>query len=795
MMHSCSIYSGAMLELLAEAEEAVGRIPPAFPLAATVAVNPFLGQTGEDRATAAARLERVAGERLFRDRAEIAADIEAGRIGDEALAAAGAGAGFSASDLRKAAAEPAPAPAAHRTVAELAAAASGIDWPGFVAERVGLWASAHFDEGQALWPAPEGDAFESWRAFGAHDVSAEIAGLPGFARRVAGLPVSARAALGIACETLEIGPDEAPVYFHRLLMTLGGWSQLARGRGFVAERDGVPRDETALGLLSVRLVWELALLERYRDAIGADWASERAAYAAPVEPARHHLIDAALQDAADRAAEMRLAIRLAGDKQAAATEKGDVRPALQAAFCIDVRSEVFRRALEASDPDVETIGFAGFFGVAVGHRADASDVVEARAPVLLSPGMDSTGGAVPDADMQTRLRHRATRAWGRFRQAAVSAFAFVEAAGPFYAAKLLHDTRARAVPAARAPAPKLDLALEERIGLAGKVLKAMSLNGPLARVVLVAGHGARVSNAPHASALQCGACGGHAGDVNARLIAGLLNEPEVRAGLAEAGQALPDDTVFVAGLHDTVSDVVTLYDEDIPASHAGDVARLERALAAAGAIARGERAATLPRAADAEGLPVRGGDWAEQRPEWGLAGCAAFIAAPRHRSRRAVLDGRAFLHCYDWEADEGFGVLELILTAPVVVASWIALQYHGSVVAPRSFGAGNKLLHNVTGGVGVVEGNGGLLRAGLPWQSVHDGEAARHETVRLSVAIEAPREAISGVLERHPEVKALFDNGWLSLHAMDEAGRLAWRYDAGDWRPAEPSPEALPVAA
>ena len=57
----------------------------------------------------------------------------------------------------------------------------------------------------------------------------------------------------------------------------------------------------------------------------------------------------------------------------------------------------------------------------------------------------------------------------------------------------------------------------------------------------------------------------------------------------------------------------------------------------------------------------------------------------------------------------------MILTAPVVVASWISLQYYGSTVAPTSvFGAGNKLLHNVTGGIGVVEGNGGLMRSGLP---------------------------------------------------------------------------------
>ena len=124
-------------------------------------------------------------------------------------------------------------------------------------------------------------------------------------------------------------------------------------------------------------------------------------------------------------------------------------------------------------------------------------------------------------------------------------------------------------------------------------------------------------------------------------------------------------------------------------------------------------------------------------------------------------------------------MLELILTAPVVVASWISLQYYGSTVAPELFGGGNKLLHNVVGGVGVVEGHGGLLRAGLPWQSVHDGERYAHEPLRLSVCIEAPREAISEVLRKHPGVRALFDNGWLHLFALDDAGRMAWRY-SGD---------------
>ncbi len=47
--------------LLAHAEAAIRLIPPAWPLAATVAVNPYLGQTGDDLATVGARLGRIAG--------------------------------------------------------------------------------------------------------------------------------------------------------------------------------------------------------------------------------------------------------------------------------------------------------------------------------------------------------------------------------------------------------------------------------------------------------------------------------------------------------------------------------------------------------------------------------------------------------------------------------------------------------------------------------------------------------------------------------------------------------------
>ncbi len=416
------------------------------------------------------------------------------------------------------------------------------------------------------------------------------------------------------------------------------------------------------------------------------------------------------------------------------------------------------------------------------HRDFASDIVAAHLPVLLNPGMTSSAAGSEAEEADARIRARAVRAFGRFRQAAVSSFAFVEAAGPFYAGKLVRDALGLAPAPAPAPAPALDVPLSaaDKAATAAAVLKAMSMTEGHARLVLLLGHGAQVTNNPHESAYHCGACGGQTGEVSARLLAQILNDPEARAGLAAHGLALPEDTHFVAGLHDTTTDRITLWTDSPAPAHTADLAHARTWLAKAGARARTERALRLP-GASAASIEGRAHDWSEIRPEWGLAGCAAFIAAPRSATQGRDLGGRAFLHSYDWQADAGFGTLELILTAPVVVASWISLQYYGSSVAPDTFGAGNKLLHNVVGGLGVIEGNGGRLRAGLPWQAVHDGDLLAHEPLRLSVMIEAPAEAMDGVLEKHPQVRALFDNGWLHLFALED-GKVAARYrPGGSW--------------
>ena len=774
-------FTGPHLELIAASDVSSRTIPPLWPLASSVAVNPFLGQSDMTLAQVAGVLDRVAGIRVTMPNAWYHQRIVDGLITDAdmagALARAGAGAPDSIDALRAFAAKPDTATNPVPTIAHLAQKASGIDWPGLIEDRIGAWACGYFDTGQALWQATPGrDAFESWQIFASLDLTPEIAGLSGFAGLAASLPVQARTTLALAGDALSLTPDIATTYFHQLLLGMGGWSQVARQRLWQAELAG-KTDAITTDLLAVRLVWEQALLTQYSAEIGAAWADVRARHATPVTPTADQIATSVLQDAADRGAQRELAAILSGARH----DKAQGRPLLQAAFCIDVRSEVFRCALESVDPSIQTIGFAGFFGLTPSHRGFASDVEEARLPVLLNPGLSSTDTNIKtfEADKNKRLAARASRAWGRFKLAAVSSFAFVEATGPIYAGKLVRDALSLPhAPATTAPKPQFsdDFAMQDRITAAATILRAMSMTDNFAPLVLMVGHGANVVNNPHASALHCGACGGYKGDVNARLLADMLNDAQVRTGLAAAGIPIPTDTVFVGALHDTTTDAVTLFDKGVSATL---TRKAKDQLLAAGALSRTERAPRLPRADTGGAVKARSTDWAETRPEWALAGCSAFIAAPRSRTRGKELAGRAFLHDYDWTKDDGFGVLELILTAPVVVASWISLQYYGSVVAPETFGAGNKLLHNVTGGIGVIEGNGGNLRAGLPWQSVHDGAALAHDPLRLSVCVEAPLDAVNDILDRHPNVRALFDNCWLHLFLLNADGHMEQRYEGG----------------
>ena len=515
------------------------------------------------------------------------------------------------------------------------------------------------------------------------------------------------------------------------------------------------------------------------------------------------------------------------------------RPVVQAVFCIDVRSEVFRRALESVVPGAQTLGFAGFFGFPIEYVPLGSQSGSKQCPVLLTPKFrirEVVRGETP-ARQAAIVRRRdfyeqALAAWTSFKTSAGTCFSYVETSGLLFGPKLIGDSFGWTRPVARpvsaglardvvarlgpsiapaaesaaeadpirthtateqldseaycyrhAPAARSSgVAAADRVATAEAVLRAMSLTRSFARLVLLTGHRSTSVNNPHAAGLDCGACGGASGESNARVAAAVFNDPQVRAALSERGLVIPADTWFVAALHDTTTDQVTLFgQQDLPASHRLELAQVQSWLQQAGALTRQQRALRLgtgaltPLAIDAD-IAQRSRDWSQVRPEWGLAGNSSFIVAPRSRTVGLDLGGRAFLHSYDWQADADLAVLELIMTAPMIVASWINLQYYGSTVNNAAFGSGNKVLHNVVGTVGVLQGNGGDLQVGLPLQSVHDGERFLHEPLRLNVIIEAPQAAVNAVIAKHAKVRELLDHGWLHLFLLADRGSMARRY-------------------
>lgn len=771
-------------------DQAARTVPPMWPLEATVAVNPFLGAHSRSLGTAAELFGSMTGQSLLMPAAWFEQQLETGEISDEdivdAIAVIAPRSLSTPEQVREALASAGMrAPTRIPMVLDLAGQNAGVDFSAIMTDRVTAWAADYFDNGQALWQVRDrGPAWSSWKDFAANDLTPEILGFEAFCRFSSGLPEDAESFVGAALQELGLSAEASIPYLTQVLFNLGGWAQLGRYRLWQAEladrQDPVMRD-----LLAIGLAWEVFAFRAHESEIALNWKRACKKRENLEERAGDTVVLEVLQYALELAGQRKLSDLIAAD--AGQGETGEGRPAIQAAFCIDVRSEIFRRSLESVSSSVETLGFAGFFGLGIDHHAFASDISERRLPVLLNPGLQTFETSEKDLteDQEKRFRLRAVRAWGRFKLAAVSSFAFVESAGPLYVPKLLQGALGlKGASSKSSPVPSLhpSVTLDARTDAAEAILKAMSLTSNFARLVLLCGHGASVVNNPHASALQCGACGGYSGEVNARLLAGLLNDSGVRSGLAARGILIPEDTYFAGGLHDTISDTVTIYDDQRRSSHAKDIETASYLLDVAAGLARAERAPSLPHSGKPAHLKKRGRSWSQTRPEWGLAGCSAFIAAPRNRTLGKDLAGRSFLHSYDWKSDKDFSVLELILTAPVVVASWISLQYYGSSVAPALFGAGNKLLHNVVGGIGVLEGNGGTLRAGLPLQSVSDGITLRHTPVRLSVCIEAPRDAIISILERHPDVKSLFDNHWLHLFAMDEAGALAHRYNGkGGW--------------
>ncbi len=788
---------------------ATTKIAPLWPLERFTAVNPYLGMVHQTYQQTAAQLDKLGAIKSTLPAGFYIEKIKRGFLSAKVLEQAANHIDYPfaklsleelATKVEKLEAEDYVMPPA--TFADVASNSQTKDWSRFMVDRVANWASAFYDEGQAIWNhnSYTDSPFLHWKNEAAIDKTSSIMGLKGFCQYIKAMPEDETEAVQRALETLEITAAQANDYFHTLLLKCIGWGSHTARVDWERKQNGLEEKEQ-MSLLSILIVFEAAIFNTFHDEqLLKKWEAAKlqfennGVYALSEKKAYKIL----LQEAFDLASQRNLINHI--NSHTEVVEKKHAK--FQAMFCIDVRSEIYRRHLERTNDDIETLGYAGFFGFPIDYQEIGHEKTKPQAPVLLKPGITIKTEGNNSIDTQRiayerRKNLQLSQLWKSFKSSAVSCFSFVSPLGLAVLPKLIGDSFGLSRPFQSAKDAGLSkknqqhlhlaldastdgdesygMSLETQIAVSFGALKTMSLTNNFAELVAFIGHGGNMTNNPHATAYDCGACGGHTGEANAKVAAQVLNKTAVRQGLAEKGIKIPESTLFVAGLHDTTTDHVEIFMETVNAKQQQNLLEFKVNLKEAARHCRKERFTRFEQVGYADidkAVRSRSNDWSQLRPEWGLAGCHAFIIAPRPLTKHIDLSGKTFLHSYEPSLDADFSTLESIMTAPMVVTSWINLQYFASTVDNRHFGSGNKTLHNITSALGVIEGFGGDLRVGLPEQAVHDGTNFQHEPVRLSVIVNAPTDAIKNIIEKHEHIKNLVQNEWIYLMHMNDVGQV-----------------------
>jgi uncharacterized protein YbcC (UPF0753/DUF2309 family) len=754
-------------------------------------------------------------------------------------------------------------------------AVSGIDIDAWIHPPLIRFVAGYLDQGLAHWPMPGRDramhatfldiydsALSSWCGIWARTLPQRIADERAASR-------DALSSIEHALVELGIASDESAEYLGATLLALRGWAGMVRQ---LEERpDRVPARDLSVTLadyLAIRLLLERTALDHAARSIGfcgplSDLRSALGPRLPPAAPitsqerawqlfhvAQLRGLDASiveqwtgaevgaieselreldgirrrriLHQAFERAVRHRAYDALVRHVPIVPLEP----PAFQAIFCLDEREESFRRHLEEVEPDCETFGTAGFFGVAMYHQGAADAHPRPLCPVAIRPEhyvREIERDADGLAGRSRRLQQRAagflgynvqlgsrSPVRGAFLMAAFGWLALLplvlRVVFPWLASRWRRAREASiAAPGTRlqldrdeAPPPigrYAGFTVEEMAGIVGRVLTDSGAARRLSPLVLVVGHGSVSLNNPHESAHDCGACGGGRGGPNARAFAQMANDPRVRARLSAGGIRIPDSTWFVGAERNTCNNDVTFLDDDlIPDTSRLVFGRARTAIDGARrreAHERCRRFDAVPRwyppVAALAHVEGRAADLAQPRPEYGHATNAYCVIGRRARTRGLFFDRRAFLVSYDPDTDGAGTILTRILAAVVPVVAGISLEYYFSYVDPTGYGSGTKLPHNVTSLLGVMDGAQSDLRTGLPWQMVEI-----HEPTRLALIVEADPDLLRHVLEANASLDRLVRNRWIwfaCLHA--ESGRL-WEFRAGSFVPHVPD-HPLPV--
>lgn len=499
---------------------------------------------------------------------------------------------------------------------------------------------------------------------------------------------------------------------------------------------------------------------------------------------------------------------LAGVRHLNTTGKKAVAPdprSFQAIFCIDERECSLRRHVEFVDPNSETFGCPGFFGVEFFFQPENGKFYEKLCPAPVTPKY-----LVKEYDVKEKRKHELL--YTKKTHTFLEGFLFSLSLGLVAAVKLfLNIFKPKMSPAIsnafahmsmygqlqvenknpedRENGLQLGFTIDEMATRVEGLLRGIGLVENFAPLVYVVAHGSSSANNPHHGAHDCGACSGRPGSVNARVFSIMANHPKVRLKLAENGLHIPEGTQFIGAMHDTASDEIGFYDEDIilpahTAAHTRNKQAFEDALDL-NAKERSRRFASINTKNDIrkirEDIRKRSVSLFEPRPELGHGTNALCFVGNRSLTKGLFLDRRAFMNSYDYRTDpDGKLLLGVIRPLPPVCGG-INLEYYFSRVDNYKLGAGTKLPHNVMGLVGVANSSDGDLRPGLPLQMIEV-----HDPIRLLILVEHYPEVVLKTIQTTPDLYEWFINEWVHLVAIHPDTNVFYYFKEGAFTIHEP---------
>lgn len=610
------------------------------------------------------------------------------------------------------------------------------------------WLQVFFDSGQATisMPMRKMGLYNAWRKLAEFDKK-----LKGIEK----LPISSNEVIQSCFKLLKIEEDEQQKFLTLLLTTLPGWA--AHIKYLTDWNDANQYPVSQEDYLAVRIAITYLLWPEAKELL--QWHRSIKKKKAPI-----------LEIEANEE-KYRLPLLKQLSTQTLVQSK---KPDAQLVFCIDVRSEPFRRALEKTG-NYETLGFAGFFGLPVEIKNAVTGDSHSSCPVLLKPIHLVTES--PNCSHKEHNKYHLSNNFKLFYQSLkynfTTAFALVETLGILsgiwmfmrsFIPSLTYNINKSIRPDDNSTPSLDDISLSDQCSYAESSLRMIGLTQNFAPLVVLCGHGSATENNAFRAGLDCGACGGRHGASNARILAAILNDIKVQKILAQKQIFIPNKTIFIAAEHNTTNDEVRLYN----CSNINGIGQLNQDLKIARDINSKFRCSQMDVEGGSKQTKLRSIDWSQARPEWGLARNAAFIIAPRSLTKNINLEGRCFLHSYDYAQDIDGTSLKVILTAPMVVAQWINAQYLFSSLNNVAYGAGSKITKNITGKFGIMQGNASDLMTGLPLQSVNISDIkAYHEVQRLMTIVHAPRLMIDKIIDGQDILKKLFGNGWVTLSCID----------------------------